>query len=730
MGGQNSKSTNSSINTNFCPLRVASVYVDLGESINKKKKIKAMVEYFMHDYYNYKLDVLCMQGIKSYKILKEVIREFKTYIAEYNDRHAKNGEDIYLEYFPDVEIKETKDEMNWSTSETEETDFYDKLVITRHEILSKATPALGVRDDPIHGYSYMNTYPSQEFLNRGENIMYNRDSDRIYDGRRHIQVVNINVNGTYISIYNVEFKSDVKGIRSSKERKAQIFDLKELVNQNAENSKDDRVREFEYGDDKYIAHNRNIHIVTGMFHINEMRNDDFNPEYIRTVKILEGLDTHRWVMAFRNRIRPESTNIKFSKDTYTLLISNPILDTADLQDKAKVLYQNYKTLVTSSIIMRNSVDMSYFTNYPIDTLFMIYKPKIGYAENGITRPDYFIRQEVYNRLTKTVNTRKSKRSNDADLDFRSIGKNRDDDDRIDIRTARRRAVQHDDDDDSSDKSRTRERINRLVSSEKDFKNRNEKKKTVKISDASSGRDKNNNKRTNRHSKSKGNAKKAGKTRSKTKTGRGGGKGDMKAKARPKKAKSDTVSSTDQNTVDAKKAHANKTHAKKAPAKKAPAKKAPAKKNTTPSPDDNVPVHPSAIDLLVDRYEPPEEDKDTNQNGNGNGDEIGDVELTEFDTKDDEWTTTTNDTSIIDEDSVSNKSDTDAKSPSSKDNDTRVSDKSTSPNNSSDSLRSRGSGDSNLIIHHGESLMNDRIDIDTDSEDDLANDEMMRIIDDN
>ena len=426
MGARQSKSTTSSINSDFCPLRVASIYVDLGESINKKKKIKAMINYFMHDYYGYKIDVLCLQGIKSYKILKELIGEFKSYIAEHNDKYAKNGQDVYLEYFPDIEIQENQNEMNWSTSETEETDFYDKLIITRHEILSKATPPLGVRENGIDGYSYMNNYPSHEYLKRGETILYSRDSDSMYDGRRHIQVANLNVNGTYVSIYNVELKSDVKGIRSSKERKAQIFDLKELINQNAENSKDDRVREFEYGDDRDVAHNRNLHIVTGMFHINEMRNDEFNPEYIRTVKILEGLDTHRWVMAFRNRSQPEPTNVKLSKDSYTMMISTPLLDISDLRGKAKTIYHQYKTIVTSSIIMRTTVDMGYFTNYPIDTLFMIYKPKIGYADDGSSRPDYFIQHEVYNRLTNTISKKGTRARNNEDIDFRTLSlKNRD-----------------------------------------------------------------------------------------------------------------------------------------------------------------------------------------------------------------------------------------------------------------------------------------------------------------
>lgn len=449
MGSCGSKDKQDRVNHNddFCPLRVASIYADIGESINKQKKIRAIVDYFMNDYYSYKLDVMCLQGIQSYKVLKEIIRAFKTRIDHYNDEHGQNGNDIYLEYFPDIDVKEEADELNWSTSETEETDFYDKLIITRHAIMSKDTPALGVGDSGLNGHMHGNglgldfnasfrdlsSYEQPRTLNRGltrytstygsffdasyasrsENIMNGGDSDRMYDGKRHIQVANLNVDGTYVSIYNVELKDDVKGIRSGKERKAQIFDLKKLINQNRNLAEDEKVREFEFGDDRFVAHNRDIHIVTGMFHINEMRNDAFNPEYMRCIQVLEGLDTHRWIMAFRSRFKPESTNIKYSKDAYTFLIWKAMLDAEDLQSKAIDLYTAHKTLVTSSIIMRSSVDMNYFTDYPIDTLFMIYKPKIDRVGSFRNRPNRFIREEAIE-----VNRRKAKRRDKSDSDSR------------------------------------------------------------------------------------------------------------------------------------------------------------------------------------------------------------------------------------------------------------------------------------------------------------------------
>jgi hypothetical protein len=593
----------------------------------------------------------------------------------------------------------------------------------------------------------------------------------MYDGRRHIQVVNLNINGTYVSVYNIELKSDVKGIRSSKERKAQIFDLKELINQNAENSKDDRVREFEYGDDKYVAHNRNLHIVTGMFHINEMRNDEFNPEYIRTVKVLEGLDTHRWIMAFRNRVNPEATNIKFSKDSYTMMISNPILDTADLQGKARAIYQDYKTLVTSSIIMRNSVDMSYFTNYPIDTLFMIYKPKIGYAENGITRPDHFIRQEVYSRLTKIVN-KKSKRGHTDDLDFRTMsikhkGKDEKSSDRgvqIDTRTDRRagrppaRRVSE-----SSDRSRTRERITRLVSNDKN----------MRVDDGTSKR-KTKQKRSRDSQSSRGKKKTKGKSKNRSK---GDGKKPKTSNKHDNKEKSRS-----QNKIVTKELSKDKRIEKMS----------------------SKPVNPSAIDLMIDRYEPPDEgDRDTQDltdatdhmqsTGDTTGidhsatnssdslafspmsspkggfttsppSELDGVELVELQSRGDiespRASAPSGDSAPSDGQSKSGQSKSgqsksgqsksgqsksgQSKSGQSKSGQSKSSGskskrnkrrRSSSPkskavlNDSSSSMRSRESRELNPVIHRGKSLMNDdSIDIDTDSEDDLANDEMLRIMD--
>lgn len=363
------------------------MYADLAESIDKHKKIRAIVEYFSHDYYSYKIDVLCLQGIKSHRILKELISKFKSTFPAAG-----------LSYYPDVDTVEQDD--NWSTSETEDIDFYDKLIVSRHAILSKACPSMSsdrssglIIPSNFNPDLLNNPMNSQTFLNIRNVDSYRHtsssDSDRIYD-RNRVQITNINVNGTYVSIYNVELQSDVKGIRSSKERKRQLFSLKDLINQNTKMAEDSKIREYSNLEhnrpdgaaesETSIARNRNLHIVAGMFHIDEMRNNEMNLEYVRAVKILEGLDTHRWMMAFRHKNHTDHSNIRYSRDSYIMLISEPILDTDDLQSKVSRLYTKHKTLITNSAVMRNSIDMNYFTNYPIDTLYMVRKYRSKKAE--------------------------------------------------------------------------------------------------------------------------------------------------------------------------------------------------------------------------------------------------------------------------------------------------------------------------------------------------------------
>lgn len=379
----------------FCPLRIASLYADIDESINKKKRIDSMIEYFMKPYYGYDLDVLCIQGIRSYRILKEIVTTFKKTIETYNDeRREKNEKPIYLEYYPDIEPCNDEEDVYWNTSETEDpSTYYDKLIITRHTILQSADVQL--ESDKKEIVRNINRQDSGLILN-------SVDSDESTNLHKYVQIANLNVDGTFISIYNIDLEEDSIGISNHRIRRRQLLELKYIIDRNREMTKNEEARQFAYGDSIFVATNRDIHIVTGMFHINEIKNGNLSTEYNRAITTLNALDTHRWIAHIRKETEQSYTNIRSTKDTFILLLSkNNILNDNLLSTslKSENIFEEHKLVIIQSIVSKNHVDMNRFTNYPEDAIFMLYRPKIELYSNRIfTHPIYdqrVVKKETY-----------------------------------------------------------------------------------------------------------------------------------------------------------------------------------------------------------------------------------------------------------------------------------------------------------------------------------------------
>lgn len=357
--------------SDFCPLRIATLYADIDESINKKKKIETMVEYFLRPYHGYNLDVLCIQGIRNYKILKEIVSAFKHRIEKYNDdSHIGYKKAIYLEYYPDIECtdKPNENDLYWSTSESEgDAEYCDKLIVSRHGILQSADVQIGT-DKRAKFYRDKHSDVSL--------MINNNDSDEISSIYKYIQIVNLNVDGIFVSVYNVEIDSDSIGISNTKERRHQIQEIKHIVERNRKKSTNPETRQFVHGDSTYVATNRDIHIVAGMFHINELKNGVIGSEYTKTITTLNALDVHRWVGALRKDNSHTDTNVRFTKDTFTFLISKNLSSTQDVASRSQKLFEEHKLVIINSNVNRHLVDMNQFTNYPEDSIFMMYRPNI------------------------------------------------------------------------------------------------------------------------------------------------------------------------------------------------------------------------------------------------------------------------------------------------------------------------------------------------------------------
>lgn len=368
--------------SNFCPLRIASLYADIDESINKEKKINTLVDYFMKSYYDYNLDIFCIQGIHSYRILKEILSTFRKRIEIHNnENYTRHNGAIYVEYCPNISTENINNCSIWATSEMEdEIRYYDKLIISRHQILQHNDIQIGTeRQNKIQTFD--------------SSILRNNMDDDIETIFKYIQVVNINVDGTYISLYNVEIEDDNIGISNIKERKKQLNDLTTIINLNKKFGKEETSRMFVHGDNTFVASYRDIHIVTGMFHINAIKNGIINPEYNKLCSLISGFDIHKWIRTLLKKSNKSLgiSNVRYTKDSYTFMISEHLLQQDNISDNSVVLFKNHKSVIISSNITKNHVDMNQFTNYPEDTVIMLYKPNI----------------ELYD--SKFINNRKQKR---------------------------------------------------------------------------------------------------------------------------------------------------------------------------------------------------------------------------------------------------------------------------------------------------------------------------------
>ena len=313
------------------PFRIATIHVDIDDTINKKHKINTLIEYFMKPYFNNYIDILCIQGIQNFHILKEILNAFKECIEIYNMIHKKN---IYLEYYPD--IKRT-----YKTCSTEydlQPEYHNKIIISRHTILQSSD---------VH-------------------MKHAKD--------KYIQLINIHVNGVYMSIYNIDLKEDSNGINNSKDRHIQLNEIAKIIEINKQNAAHDAYRQYQYGDATYIARDRNIHIVAGIYNIDKFKNSQLSSEYIKISSILGGIDINQWIMNVKKDNTQYHTNTRFTKNTFTFLIcKNNQIDDVEF---IKNIFNNHKMLILNSTIATHIIDMNQFINYPEDTLFMLYKPQI------------------------------------------------------------------------------------------------------------------------------------------------------------------------------------------------------------------------------------------------------------------------------------------------------------------------------------------------------------------
>jgi hypothetical protein len=365
MGCTDSKPIIDDISSDFYQLKISTFLVDIDSTFMKDINIEKILTYFFGDKNKSGIDILCIQGINNNNVYKDIIKEFKRYVKEYNKEHKYN-EHIVLYYYPydskrkDGESTSSGDQSDgtWSLTDksTEDQGSYNKLIISRYEILF---------------------FIEEKYYKKTHSKLHS-----IHNATPNIQSITVDFNNILLNIYNINFLEGktLLGNNSNTIQLKYLFDLMKVHKKQAtEFIKIKNLREK----DKLI--DRGINIICGNFNINEIRNNVVNKEYVKMIRRMNAIDVFRYVTGIRNKNdfvnNVYNTNVIFSRNSYLLLSVDENTKLDDVNALSKIMYNKYGIIVINSIIDEY---MKYnFINYPTEATILFKRDWKG----DKTKPD-------------------------------------------------------------------------------------------------------------------------------------------------------------------------------------------------------------------------------------------------------------------------------------------------------------------------------------------------------
>ena len=299
------------------------------QSANYKEKISILTDFVFNSNY----DVICLQGINDYKLLRLVVKNIFTHNLTTNDLHKLTTYPLIETFYvvTDSDIGGEILKVTWSNSDDTNISEINSLIITKHNIIS------GTK-----------IVTSQSFSEKDKNFY----------------LVNIEFNGVLISICNATLQNDFIGISNFPTRKIQINQLRDTILQNNDNIKSDNI----YKNCVY----RNINIICCQANINELYNNDINGEYLYFTRTLKALDSFRYVKTIKGKPVDslDSTNVSGTRSNYILLTNLNTQDFNDIRNIYKALYSDQKIIIINSVVIP---EIRSYDDYPVVTTLMIKK---------------------------------------------------------------------------------------------------------------------------------------------------------------------------------------------------------------------------------------------------------------------------------------------------------------------------------------------------------------------
>lgn len=358
MGNISTKKTKlineSKIKNDYINFKVCSFNVRLTQTTNYQEKIKHLINFVVTS----DIDVLCLQGIKDSKILRLI----SLHIKKYNKRNDNKiiMHPIVDDAFVDLNNQDSDDvfdvlKVTWGNSDNTDLSAIDTVILSRYPIITK------FQAEVSHIIKYKN---------------------------RNFYIININFHGIIISIYNAMLQNDYIGISNSSVRRNQVSCLLKAINKNISQINSDEIySKYDY---------RNIHIVCCNSDIMELCNNEINNEYLAFTRILNALDTYRYIRTLKNKQAnqaKDSTNVGGTRTNYILLAGLNTKGFETISNIGKSLISNNKLLIINASIFR---DITSYEDRPVITHFILKK-----IQNPIQRnPPKIITEE---QLKKNIN---------------------------------------------------------------------------------------------------------------------------------------------------------------------------------------------------------------------------------------------------------------------------------------------------------------------------------------
>jgi hypothetical protein len=310
-----------SIPENTVLFKISSFNLNLYDNINRNDNIDTIVDYILSNS-NISNDIICLQGINDRIIGKLLIKNII-------DRSDKNM--TPFQYIPKLNINTSNDsfELTWSSSANSDAKCIDSVILSKYPILSS----------------------SQIELN---------DANMIES--KKVIIANIIIKNHLVSIYNVSLTDDSSGISNSEFRKKEIEKLNQIINENSNYNKEFN-KKYNYG---LIVND--IHVICGNINVNEIKNNEINPEIIEIFKLLKGIDA---IKCQQNNNIYDFINIDNNiKDYIIIILFKHIYDTSynNKKELLKKLFQEQCIgIVLSNIV--NSIKIN--DNNPLETILLL-----------------------------------------------------------------------------------------------------------------------------------------------------------------------------------------------------------------------------------------------------------------------------------------------------------------------------------------------------------------------